>query len=145
MKDNSKTSTKVVSDVEVKQININLENGDVSVSVDMQDGQEAEAMMSAHAALIESGILPDPEAKAISPFEQVKICQLDPRELTGGEEPVEIGSPSHCSGCGELVIAGYLHPRSGAEPFVALCGALCFTIEWFIDGVCVGCGGVDYF
>lgn len=124
----------------VESVEIDLISGEVSAQVEMEEGQEGAAMEAGLQALIDMGVIQDPNVKKISPKEESEKCELDPRSLINGEDGVKLGESLDCAGCKQPVVAGYQHPKSGRSPQIDLCQG-CWEPEWFIDGVCVECGG----
>ena len=119
-------------------VEINLKTGEASVTIDVEEGKEGEAMDAGLKVLVDAGLIPDPNAKKIAPKEEVEKCELDPRDLINDEGKFDLGDSTECTGCKQLVVAGYPHPKSGRAPQMDLCQG-CWEVEWFIDGECVSC------
>ena len=133
----SKASTMSAKPVSIE---VNLLTGEVGLDIDVEEGKEGEAMEAGLKALVDAGLIPDPNAKNIAPKEEVERCELDPRDLINDEGKFDLGDSTECAGCKQLVVAGYPHPRSGRAPQMDLCQG-CWETEWFIDGECVSCHG----
>lgn len=110
------------------------------------DGEEVTEQELVDLLQAEQDAIPEEEKKGTSPFEQVQKCVEDPTLLVTSLDTVpedgkyiSLGDALTCTGCQEMVIAGYPHPKTGRDPMRDACLSCWKQNVWFIDLKCTEC------